>query len=121
MKLKSRSEGNPLGFILSGGVAPRALVILMLGFLLLMLGNLNLGVREEGGEEEKISEICAMTDGVGECRAMVTYTSDGNAVYAVTVLCRGADSAEIRERITDMICSLYGIGAHRVTVMKLAE
>ena len=121
MKSKSRLEGSLLGFVLSGGAAPKALIILMLGFLLLMLGNLDIGADDGITEEEKISEICAMTDGVGECRTMVTYTSDGSEVYAVTVLCRGADSAEIRGKVTSMICSLYGIGAHRVTVMKLAE
>ena len=121
MKSKSKSEGNFLSFITSGGIAPKAGIILILGILLIIVGNTDFSPRENIREEERIAELCAMTEGVGECRVVVTYASDGKEVYAVAVLCDGAESAEIRGKITSVICSLYGIGSHRVSVIKLAE
>ena len=60
-------------------------------------------------------------EGVGECRVMMTYYPDSNEerVYAVLVLCEGAESPDVRERITSLCCSLYGIGSHRVEIQKL--
>ena len=123
MRLKSQSEGSLKEFVLSGRLPPKALVILVMGLLLIVIGGLNFESNESTArsDEEKIAELCSLSEGVGECRVMVTYTADGNSVYAVTVLCGGANSTEVRGRVTEMICSLYGIGAHRVTVMKLAE
>lgn len=110
-----------MSFLASGGTAPRVLIILAVGVLLLVLGDVSLGTQEPAREEEKIAELCSMTEGVGECRVMVTYSPEGDEVYAVAVLCNGGESAEIRGRITAMICSLYGIGSNRVSVMKLAN
>ena len=121
MTSKSRSEGSFLGFLGSKGIAPKALIVLLAGVLLVVLGNLDFPSRKAATEEEKIAELCSMTEGVGECRVMVTYSSDGETVFAVAVLCDGAESAFVREKITASICSLYGIGAHRVSVMKLRE
>ena len=123
MRSKSQSEGSLKEFVLSGRLPLKALVILVMGLLLIVIGGLNFESNESTArsDEEKIAELCSLSEGVGECRVMVTYTPDGNSVYAVTVLCDGANSTEVRGRVTEMICSLYGIGAHRVTVMKLAE
>ncbi len=121
VRSRSDSDSSFRSFLNLGGVAPKAAIILAVGFLLIILGSLNVGAPKSVGEEDRIAEICAVTEGVGECRVMVTYSSDGDSVYAVAVLCEGAESAEVRGRITEMICSLYGIGAHRVSVMKLSQ
>ena len=70
--------------------------------------------------EERVAEMCAMTEGVGDVKVMITHSDDG-AVYAVAVICDGADSVAVRERITDMMCSLFGIGANRVSILKISE
>ena len=51
---------------------------------------------------------------------MITYSGDGE-VYAVAVLCDGAESALVRERLTSLVCSLFGVGANRVEILKIKE
>ena len=121
VKSKSDSEGSFRSFLSHSGKAPKAAAILLLGALLIILGNAELGGQKDAREEEKIAEICSVPEGVGECRVMVTYSPNGESVYAVAVLCEGAESAAVRGRITEMICALYGIGSHRVSVMKLSQ
>ena len=121
MRSRSDSENSFKSFLSSVGIAPKAAVVLIIGFLMILLGNISMGGKGADTEEDRIAEICAVTEGVGECRVMVTYSSDGEKVYAVAVLCEGAGSAEVRGSITRMICSLYGLGANRVTVAQLSE
>ena len=121
VRSKSDSDGSFLSFLNFSGVAPKAIFILVVGILLLVIGTMDFGSFEDPGEEEKIREMCAMTEGVGECRAVVTYSSDGESVFAVAILCEGADSLDVRKRVTETICSLYGIGAHRVSVIRLSQ
>ena len=88
-------------------------LLLLLGLSLILLGSLSGEKNKESatvGEEERAAELCSFIEGVGECR-----------VYAVAVLCDGAESAEVRSDIVELICSLYGIGAHRVKVLQLNE
>ena len=73
---------------------------------------------EQLDDAARLEELCSQIEGVGECRVMVTYKS--GEVYAVAVVCRGADSPKVRERIVDMITSMYGIGANRVTVQPMS-
>lgn len=121
MKSRSDSDSSFRSFLNFGGTAPKALIVLLIGFLLLLVGGREISVSEEVTDETKIAEMCSVTAGVGNCRVMVTHSSEDGGVYAVAVLCDGADSAEVRGRITEMICSLYGIGAHRVSVLKLEK
>ena len=95
--------------------------ILLVGILLLLLGGLG-GERAEptADLESRAAEMCSLMDGVGECRVMITYhPDDPDRVYAVLVLCEGAESVSVRSRITSLFCSLYGIGAHRVEIDRL--
>lgn len=69
--------------------------------------------------EERVASLCSSVEGVGECEVMITY-SEGEEVYAVAVLCDGAESAFVRSKITALASSLFGIGSHRITVLKLS-
>ena len=92
-------------------------LIPILALALLLIG----GVGERSdlqSEEDRTAELCSGVSGVGECRVMMTY-DDGDSVYAVAILCEGADSLSVRNDLTELICSLYGIGAHRVTILPL--
>ena len=121
MRSRSDSDSGFRGFLNFSGTAPKAAIILIIGFLLLLLGGREISVAGDVTEETKIAEMCSVTAGVGECRVMVTYSPEDGGIYAVAVLCDGADSAEVRSRITEMLCSLYGIGSHRVSVLKLEK
>ena len=116
-----RSENGFVDFVRGGGLK-YALPILMIGILLLIVCTSLDGekVTETDDDEARISEMCSMTEGVGECRVMLTYDSEGR-VTAVAVLCEGADRAEVRRRITDMLTSLYGIGTNRISVLKISD
>lgn len=97
------------------------LPLLVLGVLLLLLpSSFSSGESETHAEqtgEERLAEMCAAVDGVGECKVMVTY--EGDRVYAVAVLCEGAESVAVRERIVELVGSLYGIGSNRIAVIEL--
>lgn len=73
------------------------------------------------GLEARLADMCSEIDGVGECRVMITYSEDGESVYAVAVLCDGGDSVAVRERITELMVSLFGIGSNRISVLKIKK
>ena len=95
--------------------------LMLLGLILILIGNEQTGekIAVTQTEEMRATEMCAMMDGVGDCRVMMTYRPDSDEVYAVLVLCDGAESVAVRERITSLFTSLYGIGSHRVEIEKL--
>ena len=100
------------------------------GFIILIIGAIALALllisssnkksveKTEIDEATRLEELCSQIEGVGECRVMVTYKS--GEVYAVAVICKGAESPKVRERLTDLITSMYGIGANRVTVQPMS-
>ena len=95
-----------------------ALLLPILALSLLLIGGT--GQKEEVAEslEEKTAALCSDISGVGECRVMITYDTD-ETVFAVAILCQGADDIDVRRDLTSLICSLYGIGAHRVEILSL--
>ena len=117
-----KSDKGFFDFLGSQGRGVKLMGIIVVGIALLMMGGLNMGGgSEEKAGEERIAEMCMLMDGVGECRVMMTYRQlDGeDTVYAVLVLCEGADSPSVRARITSLVSSLYGIGSHRVEIQRL--
>lgn len=92
------------------------LLVIPIAVLLIVLGS-GESQSTEPSPEDELASVCSEIEGVGECRVMVTY-KDGE-VYAVAVICRGADDIKTRERVVELITSVYGIGSNRVTVHKL--
>ena len=70
------------------------------------------------GEEEKLEALCSRIEGVGECHVMVTYRE--GEVYAVAIVCSGADDPKVRAKLVELVTSVYGIGANRVSIQPLA-
>ena len=99
-----------------------AAAVLVIGAVLLMLGGAFTkdGERDSSTLEERTAQLCSLVDGVGECRVMITY-GDDDSVYAVAVLCDGAETLSVRRELTELTTSLFGIGAHRVTVLKISK
>ena len=101
----------------------KLVLLITLAALLIFIGSF--GGRDTNDDstpelEERLAELCSMTEGAGECRVMITYTDD-NRVYAVAVLCDGTDSVHVKENLTSLICSLFGIGANRVEIIKISS
>ncbi len=117
-----KSDKSFFEFLRSGGLA-RILPLLICGVLMLMLGSrMFFG---DGGEqivaqasaEDELAELCSAIEGVGRCRIMLTEDEDGR-VCAVAVLCDGAGSVSVRKSVTELMTSLYGIGANRISILK---
>ena len=94
----------------------------ILALILIFIGSVGNEKTDETDEnlEDRVAQMCSMTEGVGDCTVMITYTSDGD-IYAVAVLCDGAESVAVRERVTSLICSLFGVGANRVEILKIKK
>ncbi|MBO7304488.1 MAG: hypothetical protein J6V09_04640 [Clostridia bacterium] len=94
--------------------------------------DLSLGEYKEMLEAE-LASMCSDVQGVGACRVFVTFergeqnSYKGSAlieskppkVDGVTVICKGADSVRVRGELTDMLSALFGIGSHRIAILKL--
>ena len=119
--LKLKSVGEIREFLFGEGNRIWLVGLMLLGLILILIGNEQTGekIAVTQTEEMRATEMCAMMDGVGDCRVMMTYRPDSDEVYAVLVLCDGAESVAVRERITSLFTSLYGIGSHRVEIEKL--
>ena len=123
--LKLKSDNCFSHFLASNKRIAVFAVALIFGVLLILIGSNFASVDNESPNtaESSIAELCAMTEGVGECHVHITYREiDGEAcVYAVAIICEGAESVAVRQRLTSLVCSLYGIGANRVEILKMKK
>ena len=102
-------------------------VFLFLGLTLILFGTVGGGEKrggaEELSEEESLERICSSVVGVGECRVIIGYTPTSclseKRVESVCVVCRGASSVKVRERLTELLSSLYGIGSNRIYIAQM--
>ena len=109
------------------------LSVLGLGVLLLFLGTGSeksvVASVAEGGAEQEIAAFCSAIEGVGECRVFVTYEEKSlgygrgteKTVLGIAVVCTGGDSDSVKERVSRVVSSVYGIGTNRIRVEKLAK
>ena len=96
----------------------RVWILLIIAIVLLLVPSIGRSDEEIDSLETRTAELCSAVEGVGECRVMITYR-DESEVYAVAVVCQGADSLSVRRDITELISSLYGIGSNRVEILRL--
>ena len=95
-------------------------LLLFFGFLFLIIGSF--GDSNESdvtarSEEDKIRELCASVDGVGECYVTLNY--EGDNVVSIVVLCEGGESVSVKKRLSDILVTLYGIGYNRIMIDRL--
>ena len=102
------------------------LIALALGLLLLFAGGKddNTASAMEEGLEERIAVACSTVDGVGECSVYIYFSTDGTRdknerVESVIVVCEGAESVNVRLRLTEMLSSFFGIGTNRIRIEKM--
>lgn len=114
--MKFPSDKSFFEFLKTKRASPM-LLLPILALSLLLIGGTGQKTEAPKDLEEKTAELCSQVSGVGECRVMITYRDD--EVFAVAVLCDGADNIEVKHNLTSLISSLYGIGAHRVEILSL--
>lgn len=118
MKQKLKSDKGLFG-VFKGVKLGGVIMPLLLGALLIILSG-NLGSEKSEEQENALSELCSYVDGVGRCYAEASYDSEGE-VFAVAVMCEGADNTEVRSELYRLISSFYGIGYNRISVLKISE
>lgn len=101
-------------------------LILLISLLLILAFLPKTKESSEGGGTSALSELCSSVDGVGECKLFLIYEKDKNGkdtekVYSVAVICEGADKITVRSKLTELITSVYGIGANRVSILKMSN
>ena len=118
-----KSDSPFAEFLRSGGGGMRLALLLLVGAALIFIGSIGGKGSDivELGEEERVAQICSLMEGVGECEVMITYDPDSREerVFAVLVLCEGADSPTVCERLCSSLSSVYGIGYNRIEIQKL--
>jgi hypothetical protein len=100
-----------------------AAIVLALGLVLVFMGSRDdASIKTKTGKEEELAEICSEISGVGECGLILHYAPVGaeneGRIESVIVICDGADSAEVRLRLTEMLSSFFGIGTNRIKIEK---
>ena len=103
-------------------------IALALGLILIFIGSQQKDTASpEVSVEERIAAACSGVEGVGRCSVLVYYApADSRAdaeekVESVIVICDGADSADVRLTLTEMLSSFFGIGANSIRVEKMKE
>ena len=91
------------------------LLILLLGAALMLLPSGRSAAGEETGlpgEEERLQELLASVEGVGDCRVLLSDSG-------VVIVCRGADDAGVRLEILRAVSAYTGFGSARISILKL--
>ena len=122
--MKSKSDSSFLSFIKADGRNKLGIwAILLVGALLILIGVSTPSTKDDelnSDTAQALAEICSQVEGVGECRVMLTYGDDGE-VTAALVLCEGADLPAVKARVVSMVSTLFGIGTHRIEVVKISK
>ena len=120
------SNGGFLTFLRGRRGALLAAVLLLVGAFLLLSGGREDSASESASDEERLASFCSSIEGVGDCRAYITYApvergSSVGRVESVAVVCKGASSLSVRVELTELISSLYGIGTNRLSISKMTD
>ena len=117
-----------ISYFKSGKRARLLLVLAAIGVILLLCFSFSGG--DAGGEEvsdtleARLEEMLSSVSGVGKCRVILYYaeaekkygsTVEGR-VESIVVVCKGAANPKVRQDLTLMLTSLFGIGANRVHI-----
>lgn len=123
--MKSNSDstlGTFLNFLKQGNTFKIALIF-AIGIILIAFGSVGGKSTDEVSlpdEEARLAALCEAIEGVGECSVMLSFSQSGR-VESVAIICEGAQDVSVREKLTDLVTSLYGIGANRISIQKLGK
>lgn len=116
------------------------LIWILLGILVLVMvipvndpeskGNTSISEDTSKGElEEKLELVLASMEGVGEVKVMITVKESASDLFSdekeegdvlgVVVVAQGAGSAAIDSKIMTAVKALFGIEAHKISIVKM--
>ena len=126
---------------------PWLLLAGVLGLVLLVVGAVGVGEKEEtatGADtsesdayrhalEAEIAEACSQVRGVGKTKVILTietgesYLYDGSRktgtvppeVRGVVIICEGGGSDRVKRELTDLVCALCHLSANRVYIAEM--
>ena len=120
-----------VSYFKTGKRAKLLVILAAVGVLLLLFFSYSGDKTEEGAEydslEAHLEDICSSVSGVGKCRVILSYAEAEKKygstaeprVESVVVVCKGASNPKVRQELTAIFTSLYGIGANRVYISLL--
>ena len=138
---KHMGTGELLSFLRKKWYLP---LLLLIGAVLLIVGSVS-GTETKTSEnttdtqayrhamEEEVTRLCRQVKGVGDVSVMVILESGETAEYGgshlltthtpavrgVAVVCEGGGDTRVRQEVTDLLCALFHIGAHRVYIAEM--
>ena len=116
------------------------IIWILLGILVLVMvipvnntnpeGNTNVSQEASKGElEEKLEHVLAAMEGVGEVKVMITVKESASDLFSdekeegevlgVVVVAQGAGNATIDSKIMTAVKALFGIEAHKISIVKM--
>lgn len=102
-------------------------IVIALGLVLIFIGGRREKeeVRDDTDFEDRLAAACREVEGVGACEVFVYCGTENGQdkadIESVIVICEGADSAEVRLKLTEMLSSFLGIGTNRIRVEKKTD
>lgn len=75
------------------------------------------GEDEESKVEKKLTNMLESIEGCGKSKVMVTM--EGGTVRGILVVCEGGDDTKIKCEVTNALCALLQIEAHKIKIMKM--
>lgn len=126
MRCHSKLDKSFLKYIKEKKDVTKVAIVLALGLILIFLGGKSEKTVSESqiSTEERIAVACSGVEGVGKCQVYLYYSQNDRSeatdeVESIIVVCEGADSVDVRLRLTKMLSSFFGIGANRVRIEKM--
>ena len=104
------------------------ILILLLAVVFIFFGSRGDDVDVGGDDsyETRVADICKSIDGVGASRVLIYYSEPSSRyaerkVEGIVVVCEGADSLDVRRRLTETLSAFFGIGSNRVIIEKMKK
>lgn len=126
MRCHSKLDKGFLKYIKEKKDVTKVAIVLALGLILIFLGGKSEKTVSESqiSTEERLAVACSGVEGVGKCQVYLYYSQNDRSeatdeVESIIVVCEGADSVDVRLRLTKMLSSFFGIGANRVRIEKM--
>ena len=83
----------------------------------------------KGELEDKLEQVLSAMEGVGEVRVMITVKESSSELFTeekengevlgVVVVAEGAGNARVDSKIMDAVKALFGIEAHKISIVKM--
>lgn len=90
-------------------------VVLALGIGLMLFGRESTSYVGSHDTELRVKELCERIDGVFDVHVMIRLEND--TVKGIAVVCDGGDRAEVKLKLTEILCSLFSIPSGSVSVI----